>query len=142
MHIVGISEGLISEGPTEGGAAAQVDRPGKAVILVLSAYGPVAWDVTVTPQTRIAQVTLGGYSRHTVHGLPRDVVVREQFREGSRGGPTITHCHKAGTARMRQMVRAGRRITVHRATVPNGRIRRIAPIGRIRFIGRIERREG
>src|SRR5688572_19127742 len=55
VHVVAVYEGVTKTGDQihGGRAAVRVDRPGKAVTLVLSSYSSVTWDVTFTPQTRL-----------------------------------------------------------------------------------------
>lgn len=46
-----------------------VNSPGKPVALMLGAYEPTIWNISWTPQTRIAAVLVGGYHRQAVAGL-------------------------------------------------------------------------
>jgi hypothetical protein len=47
----------------------------RPVILVLSAYEPVRWEIDA-PAGAVAQVIVGGYHKQTVSGLPEKVTVR------------------------------------------------------------------
>lgn len=46
-----------------------VNSPGKPVVLMLGAYEPTIWNISWSPQTRIAAVLVGGYHRQAVAGL-------------------------------------------------------------------------
>jgi hypothetical protein len=101
LHIVGLNEGMTGNGK----AAVRVDRPGKIVTLVLGAYGPVAWDVTVIPQTRLTKVILGGYHKQSVSGLPRGAEVVEAFAEGHIEETNLPAAYEVNSAKFRAVVR-------------------------------------
>ncbi len=92
LHCVGIYEGDYGGGPTHsykfhptGKALVQVDRPGRTVALVLTAYEPTLWTVEVNPGTRVTDVILSGYHQQTVQGLdPGTRVVQSSY---DRPGP-------------------------------------------------------
>jgi len=44
----------------------EVDRPGKKVLLVLTSYSKVNWQVNATPSTLIAGILVGGYEEPTL----------------------------------------------------------------------------
>ncbi len=50
-----------------------VNLPGKAVVLVLSAYDPVVWNVAWTPDTRIAGAVVSGYHGQAILGISKSV---------------------------------------------------------------------
>ncbi len=59
---------------TAGPIAVNVTKPGD-VVLVLSAYEPVQWKLTISPQTRVLAVVLTGYHASTVEGAPTSATV-------------------------------------------------------------------
>jgi hypothetical protein len=61
-------------------AQVSVDRPGKEVILVVSAHEAVEWDVSATPKTTLTKVIAGGYKRQSVKA-PKGVEIDEQSVE-------------------------------------------------------------
>ena len=83
LHVVALYGGNTKTGDMlhGGKAAVKVDRPGKNVTLVVSAYDPVTWDITVTPKTNLKKVLLGGYHRQAATA-PGGVEVVDYFREG------------------------------------------------------------
>lgn len=50
-----------------------VNLPGKAVVLVLSAYDPVVWNVAWTPDTRIAGAVVSGYHGQAILGISKSI---------------------------------------------------------------------
>jgi hypothetical protein len=50
-----------------------VNLPGKAVVLVMTAYDPVVWNVAWTPGTRIVGAMVSGYHGQAVLGIPKSV---------------------------------------------------------------------
>ena len=50
-----------------------VNLPGKSIVLVLTAYDPVVWNVAWTPGTRIVGGVVSGYHGQAVLGLPKGV---------------------------------------------------------------------
>lgn len=52
-----------------------VNAKNKPVILVLSAYEPVAWKIKQTAGTKIAGVILGGYYKQAILGIPKSVPI-------------------------------------------------------------------
>ena len=105
LHVVGVYE---SAG---GKASVKVDRPGKLVTLVLSSYEPVTWDVSVAPNSQVAQVVLGGYHRQAVKGLPDGVQIVEAFYKGGDRTKRFHHSYSIDSAYFRPMVRALHRLT-------------------------------
>lgn len=92
LHCVGIYEGDYGNGPTHsykfhptGKALVQVDRPGRTVALVLTAYEPTLWTVRVSPGTRVTDVILSGYHEQTATGLDPDTRVMQSSYD--RPGP-------------------------------------------------------
>src|SRR5262245_35988779 len=87
LHVVGLYEGFTkTDRKVHGGKAlVTVQRPGKRVTLVLTAYDSVTWEVTAGPSTQVEEVFLCGYHRQAVKGLPKGVKVVEAFREDRKG---------------------------------------------------------
>jgi hypothetical protein len=74
LHVVGIYTGAapgggVSLNNEQGDAAVRVNRPGKRVTLVLSAYEPVVWHLTAGDATVVDRIILGGYYRQRVEGV-------------------------------------------------------------------------
>jgi hypothetical protein len=110
LHVVALREGSADpqdgQGNGKGQATIKVDRPSKIVTLVLTAHKPVVWDLALTPQTRLAQVILGGYHAQSVRGLPKQADVIEAFHENRAGQqPIISYCHRIDAPEFRPMVR-------------------------------------
>lgn len=75
------------------------DKKGPPVVLILSAYDPVIWDLRQVPRGRIEGVVVFGYSSQAVVGLPRDVPLR--FSAGRKADPQCgapTYAYKGGPA--------------------------------------------
>ncbi len=80
LHVVGVYTGAapgggVSHNNEQGDAAVRVNRPGKRVTLVLSAYEPVVWHLTVGDATVIDRIILGGYYRQRVEGVGSEVQI-------------------------------------------------------------------
>ncbi|MDH4259983.1 MAG: hypothetical protein OEW16_06710 [Gammaproteobacteria bacterium] len=50
-----------------------VNLPGKAIVLVLSAYDPVVWNVAWTPDTRIVGAVVSGYHGQAILGISKSI---------------------------------------------------------------------
>lgn len=90
LHVVGVYSGTAADGGTSrnherGDAAVHVNRPGKRVTLVLSAYEPVLWHVTFGDATVIERIILAGYYRQSVQGVGPEVQITPATYEGSPG---------------------------------------------------------
>jgi len=80
LHVVGVYTGTapgggVSHNNEQGDAAVIVNRPGKRVTLVLSAYEPVVWHLTVGNATVVDRIILGGYYRQRVEGVGSEVEI-------------------------------------------------------------------
>jgi hypothetical protein len=113
LHVVCAHEGYTKTGDMihGGKAAVKVDRPGKAVTLVVSAYNPVTWDVTVTPGTTLKKVIVAGYHRQAVGGQLNGVEVVEAFREKREGKPSLYAYYNIDSARLRPSIQAIHKLT-------------------------------
>lgn len=92
MHVVGVQEGSFSAGeeharrsPSLRTVRVMVYKTRKPVLLVLSAFKPVLWQVTVTPKARLDYVILQGTAKQEVRGLPEYVSVIRRGLEESCG---------------------------------------------------------
>jgi hypothetical protein len=83
LHAVGIYEGQTRTGKDIHGGKAKVivRRPGKNVILLLSSYEPVTWDIASSESTTIGKVILAGYHKQATRGLHSATEVVKAFRE-------------------------------------------------------------
>src|SRR5690242_13952905 len=106
LHAIGIYEGYVkSAGQIHGSRAdVVVDRPGKQVILSLSAYERTTWLVETTPGTTIIKVILGGYERQAVKGLPSDTVIIDAYRDGS-DRVVVPHAYDQDSPEFRKFVK-------------------------------------
>jgi hypothetical protein len=107
LHVVCLYEGSTRTGDTihGGKAAVRVDRPGKLVTLVVGAYNPISWDVTVTEKTRLAKVVLAGYHQQAVNEQPKHIEVVEAFAEGRQGLTALRTTYRNDSAEFRRMLR-------------------------------------
>lgn len=58
-----------------GSTTVDLDRPGRPITLVLSAYEPTDWTLRVAPGTQLASVSLYGMHLQTITGVPAGVPV-------------------------------------------------------------------
>lgn len=87
LHIVGVYNGSEVAGAhgieRRGSVDVRVARPGHDVVLVLAAYDPVDWAVTVADGTRLSRVILSGYHAQRARvpsGVPLDIFGIEDQR--------------------------------------------------------------
>jgi hypothetical protein len=68
VHVVAVRGDLhhATLDPVEGKARVNADAPGKPIVIVLAAEGPMRWTVTASPQTRIQKIVAFGGGRQTV----------------------------------------------------------------------------
>lgn len=59
-----------------------VDYPNQPVVLILTAYDPVQWNIKITPSTKIEQLIIAGYHAQSYRGVPNSTPVA-----------TYTHYH-------------------------------------------------
>jgi hypothetical protein len=94
LHVVGVYGGPEVHGDGGGGPRptvhVHVARPGREIALVLTAYDPVDWTVTLEPGTRLRQVVLAGYHAQRASrpvDAPLDIYSYEDNRQlpGSSG---------------------------------------------------------
>jgi hypothetical protein len=110
LHIIGCYEGAYPPGVGHGGgqhpegaATVRVDRPGKAVTLVLTAYEPVRWTIQPSDATFIERIILAGYHGQTLAKKPAGAAV--ESRSAKAGDQTYFFAYKQD-GRYQRMVNA------------------------------------
>ncbi len=90
VHGAGLRRGLDpsniqidSKGVETREVAVVVNRPGVPIVLVLSAYNPVIWKISRTPDTKIAAVLVGGRHNQAVLGIDKStsLSIRSQIEQ-------------------------------------------------------------
>ncbi len=71
-------------------ADVKVNRPGKCVVLLLSAYHPVIWNIYTTPQTDLRAVLAGGHYEQMIRGMKAEVQTKN--RHGNRMNDSNDRC--------------------------------------------------
>lgn len=72
LHLIGVYEATSAHGNgarTTGTVEVNVERQNKPIILALSAYEPINWNVTVEPGAVIEKIIVNGYHNQTVWGV-------------------------------------------------------------------------
>ncbi len=78
LHMIDIYQASGPSGfcySTPGQASVRVRNTGKPIILALSSYEPVKWNITLDTGANLKQVILGGYHAQTVSGIPSIIPV-------------------------------------------------------------------
>ncbi|MFA9203873.1 MAG: hypothetical protein ACEQSD_07735, partial [Flavobacteriales bacterium] len=52
-----------------------VDYPNQPIVLILTAYDPVEWNIKITARTKVEQLIIAGYSTQSYRGIPRSIPV-------------------------------------------------------------------
>jgi hypothetical protein len=93
VHVVSVYEDSLPDGRRRqfrehalGTVAVPVAAPGRPVILLLTAYEPVLWQVAVAPGSRLTQVIACGYHTPQVQGVPDGVPVSIHSYDTDRRG--------------------------------------------------------
>jgi hypothetical protein len=91
LHMVCLHTGVTkTDGQIHGGrATVTVNRPGKTVVLFLSAYETVTWKVMPAKDTRIGKIILGGYHEQAISSLPKDAELLEVNYEKTKNGDLL-----------------------------------------------------
>ena len=116
---VGRYSGLISESIQLGDSGHEVksspivvNYPHRPVVLLLSAYDPTWWKVSLTPGTELKGVILSGYHTQAVTGISRDIpLIKAVYEE--KGSCPYFMAYKAGKELDKTMDRI-QQITGHR----------------------------
>ncbi len=72
LHVVGVYQASSDHQfcySTVGKASVRVLNTGKPIILALSSYEPVSWDISLDPGTDLQKIILGGYHAQYVHSI-------------------------------------------------------------------------
>lgn len=72
LHLIGVYEATSEHGNqnrTKSAIEVKVERQNKPIILALSAYEPINWNVTVEPGAVIEKIIVNGYHNQTVSGV-------------------------------------------------------------------------
>ncbi len=71
LHLIGVYEATSEHGNANRAKSIeiQVERRNKPIILALSAYEPINWNITVEPGTVIEKIIVNGYHNQTVSGV-------------------------------------------------------------------------
>lgn len=99
VHAVGIYEGATETGNRIHGpkAAVEVNRPDKSVILLLSCYGPVTWEITAREETELRKVYLIGRPPQAVKGLKDESIVVKTWETDKRDPSYAGHDSNAAS---------------------------------------------
>jgi hypothetical protein len=97
LHLVGVYAGLFPNGPKKFGTAkVQVDIKDRPVVLVLSAYESVRWELTVGEGVKVERIILMGYQEQEVVGAPAGVVVERHDRGSPGSSPPYVYAYAEG----------------------------------------------
>ncbi|MEG4282012.1 hypothetical protein QUB68_02700 [Microcoleus sp. A006_D1] len=71
VHLIGVYEATAEHGNGNVSKSIEikVERRNKPIILALSAYEPINWNITVAPGTAIEKIIVNGYHNQTVSGV-------------------------------------------------------------------------
>lgn len=64
-----------------------VNLPGKPVVLALTSYDPVIWNIAWTPGSNIVGAVIAGYYGQAILGLPKSIPMYFETVVGVRDGP-------------------------------------------------------
>lgn len=81
---------FISEQNLTYSADVKINRPGKCVVMLLSSYRPVIWNIYTTPQTDLRAVLAGGYYEQMIRGMK--VGVQTKNRNGNHMNDSDDRC--------------------------------------------------
>lgn len=104
MHVVGI-EYAQAKKPVR----VNVRQTGKPLVLVLTAYGFVEWEVQASPGVNIERVILAGQGKQRMTGLPSTIPVINRTSEGR--DQDYFYAYQKGSARYDEMVKKLRAMT-------------------------------
>ena len=78
MHVIGVYQGRKVAGDETGRVKVEVRPTAKPVVLVLTSYFSVDWQIKVADGARIKKVILSGYSEQEINGLPTGVPIENR----------------------------------------------------------------
>jgi hypothetical protein len=84
LHLIGVYEANAEHGKrnlSKSAIEVKVERRNKPIILALSAYEPVNWNVTVEPGTVINKIIVNGYNNQTVSGVSGIPIEEHSYEE-------------------------------------------------------------
>jgi hypothetical protein len=84
IHLIGVYEASSEHGNGQRGKGAieiKVERQNKPIILALSAYEPINWNVTVEPGAVIEKIIVNGYHNQTVSGVSGIAIEERSYEE-------------------------------------------------------------
>ncbi|MEG3861171.1 hypothetical protein [Microcoleus sp. herbarium12] len=85
LHLIGVYEANAEHGKrnlSKSAIQVKVERRNKPIILALSAYEPVNWNVTLEPGAVIEKIIVNGYNNQTVSGVS-GIPIEEHSYEGT-----------------------------------------------------------
>jgi hypothetical protein len=84
LHLIGVYEATSEHGNgqrSKGAIEVKVERQNKPIILALSAYEPINWNVTVEPGAAIEKIVVNGYHNQTVSGVSGIPIEERSYEE-------------------------------------------------------------
>lgn len=84
LHLIGVYEANAEHGKrnlSKSAIQVKVERRNKPIILALSAYEPVNWNVTLEPGTVINKIIVNGYNNQTVSGVSGIPIEEHSYEE-------------------------------------------------------------
>jgi RNA polymerase sigma factor (sigma-70 family) len=105
LHIVGVYR---PRDTVNHGITVEVRRTTRPIVLVLTSYNEVIWQVKLAKGVRLKQVLVSGYYVQEVHGIPAGVPVANRSwypSDGSRRAGGFFYEYEGNTVAYREMVR-------------------------------------
>ncbi|MFM9267477.1 hypothetical protein [Tychonema sp. BBK16] len=90
LHLIAAYEATSPQdngNPSKNTIEIKIQRTNKPIILALSAYAPINWNVTIAPGTVIEKIIISGYEKQTVSGLS-EIPIEEYSYKGT--GKSLT----------------------------------------------------
>ena len=108
IHLIGVYQGRGRPGVANPPISVEVRPTRKPVVLVLTSYFSVDWNVTVTAGARIKKVIVSGYNNQEIHGVPDGIPVENRSyypADGSRRAGGWFFAYEWNTPQWREVVR-------------------------------------